>query len=213
MFVHLTLGTAADSGGLRQQWGRWHDDVAPGSAGWLRSVAGVTGDGRAVLCHFFDSVEAAGASSERPEHAAWWSGTETCLGLPLVSLETGDVHVEAPHEAAGAGFVQVMRATVQDRARFERVEEEIGPLFMEARPDFLTGYRAWFPDGSLAAIDFFRSEAEARAGESAPMPDRLREGFQEWLGLLTATEWYDLAEPWHAAPVPLGRQEGSTTNG
>jgi hypothetical protein len=50
------------------------------------------------------------------------------------------------------------------------------------------------------AVDFFRSEAEAREGEQQEMPDDLQQRFGEWMALLADTEWFDLTDPWLAAP-------------
>ncbi len=81
-----------------------------------------------------------------------------------------------------------MRATVRDRERFEAVEERIGPRFLEQRSDFLGGFRLWSAGGSLLAVEYFRSEAEARAGEAKPMP----------------TSSPDLASGSHSSPSPSG---------
>lgn len=205
MFVQLIVGRVADAAGLRHQWEGWHRELAPGAAGWLGSTGGITTDGRFVLAVRFTSQEAARSGSGRSERAAWWSRTRACLHGTEVFLETTDVNVVHEDDPDAAGFVQVMRAHVRDRRRLEAIEAEIGPAFRELRPDLLGAYRAWFPDGTLAAVDYFRSEAEARAGEAKEMPDALRAGFGEWMSLLEGTEWHDLVDPWLAAP-PLTRR-------
>lgn len=98
-------------------------------------------------------------------------------------------------DPTAAGFVQVIRATVPDRARFEAVEESLGPAFVAHRPDFLAGYRVWLSDSELVAVDFFSSEAEARAGEAKEMPDELRRGFADWMASLEDVEWLNLPDP------------------
>ncbi len=52
----------------------------------------------------------------------------------------------------------------------------------------------------MVAVDYFRSEAEARAGESTEMPEELQAGFAEWMGLLSDHEWLDLNDPWLRMP-------------
>lgn len=200
MFVRVVVGRVADADRLQRQWDRWREELAPGAVGWLGSVGGVTADRRVVMAERFTSAEARNTHARRPEQAAWWSQAETCLDGPPDLLETGDVTAYEMHDSAAAGFVQVMRAAVRDRARLEVVEAEIAPAFFALRPDFLAGYRAWFPDGVLVAVDHFTSETEARAGESREMSDELAAGFREWLSLLERTEWFDLADPWVAAP-------------
>ena len=200
MYLQLTVGRAADPDELGRQLERWERELAAGAQGWLGSTGGVTPDGRFVLVHRFDSAEAAGASSERPAHQAWWSMTEAALEGPPTRLQTGDVAVVHAQQPAVSGFAQVMWTRVKDRARFEELEAAFTTSFIELRPDFLAGYRAWFPNGSVAAVDYFRSEAEARAGEAREMPDQLAAGFEEWMSLMEGTEWYDLPDPWLAAP-------------
>src|SRR5205085_7190716 len=121
------------------------------------------------------------------------------LADPVV-LETADVTLHGGQGWETARFVQLMRAQVRDRRRFEAIEDEITPQFMQLRPDMLAAYRAWLPDGSVAAIDYFTFEGEARAGEQKQMPDVLGEGFKEWMSLLDDVEWFDLPDPWTVTP-------------
>ena len=195
MFLRLVVGGVTDPDALERQLGHWIDGVAAGAAGWLGSTGGMTADGRAVMVSRFVGRQSA-ATAVSEEAAAG-----ECLVHPLSVSETDDVTVvDAGGDQAGAGFVQLMRATVADRERFEALEAEIGPAFAEFRPDFLAGYRAWFPDGTMAALDYFRSESEARAGEAREMPATLREGFSQWLSLVQGAEWYDLLRPRIAFP-------------
>lgn len=172
MFLQLILAQAGDIAGLRRQCDQWRREVAHSAEGALGSTAGITPDGRFVLTTRFQSPEAAASSSRRAERRAWWAATEECLAGPATVLETTDVTVVHENDPAAAGFVQVMRGRARDRARFEAIEAEIGPAFLALRPDALASYVAWFPDGTFAVTDYFSSEAEARAGESAEMPKR-----------------------------------------
>lgn len=51
------------------------------------------------------------------------------------------------------------------------------------------------------AVDYFRSEAEARAGEAKSIPDDLVAGFGEWQLLVAEPEWFDLTDPWLVTPM------------
>jgi hypothetical protein len=200
VFVQVVLGRAADAAAVRRQWDRWATDLAPGAAEFVGATGGVTTDRRVVFITRFESEHAARANTERPEQDRWWRETVTgALADPEV-LETADATLHGGEGWEAALFVQVMRAQVRDRRRFEAIEDEITPWFMQLRPDLLAAYRAWFPDGSVAAIDYFTSEAEARTGEQKEMPDVLGERFREWMSLLDEVEWFDLADPWTATP-------------
>lgn len=198
MFLQVAAGPVTDGERLRRQWDRWATERGPAATGWLGTTGGVTPDGRGVVVHRWSSAGQAGAGIPGAEEAEWWSATRACLGNAIVR-ETHDVTVQALGDQRDAGFVQVMVGTVASRAAVEEVEAEIGPAFMAFRPDFLTGFRAWFPDGTLAAVDYFRSEAEARAGEGRPMPAGLQAGFGRWLSLVEGAAWYDLPQAWHAS--------------
>ncbi len=199
MFLQLHVGPVTDGDRLRRQWERWRAELGPAADGWLGSTAGLAGN-QAVLVHLFTSGEVAAAAARRPDHQAWWSATEATLAEPVTTLETAEVTVQHLPEPGSAGFVQVMVASVPDRAGLEQVEAEIAPAFVAFRPDFLGGYRAWFPDDTLAAVDYFRSEADARAGESRPMPPALEAGFQRWMSFVHEPDWHDIADPWPASP-------------
>ena len=166
--------------------------MAAGAAGFAGATGGVTADHRAVLVTRFES-----------EHAARGHGAQAVVGAlaePPEVLETADVTLHGGQGWETARFVQLMRARVRDRRRFEAIEDEIAPQFMQFRPDALAAYRAWFPGGNVIAIDYFTSEEQARAGERKQMPDHLAHRFGEWMSLLDDVEWFDLTDPWIATP-------------
>jgi hypothetical protein len=64
------------------------------------------------------------------------------------------------------------------------------------RPDYLGGIGAYYGDGQFTSFSYFTSEADARAGESQPMPEGLDETMQEWQTVMNVSGWFDLKDPW-----------------
>lgn len=95
-----------------------------------------------------------------------------------------------------------MRARVPNRHRLEAVEAAVGDQFATVRRDFLAGLRAWTGPDRLTVVDWFTSEADARAGEAIDIPADLGALFSEWMSLLQDVEWYDLHQPWQISPGP-----------
>jgi hypothetical protein len=200
MFVQVILGRVADTGRLRERWEAWAEHLAPGADGWIGSTAGITGDGDFVLVARFDSEAAARRNSARTEQDTWWHETVSALDGDPEFHDSADVSVAIGAPSDDAGFVQVMRARVGDRARFVNIEEQLAGPFHRARPDLLGALRAWHADGTLTAVDWFSSVAEARAGERQDMSEQLRTLFGQWQEQLVDTRWFDLPDPWHASP-------------
>lgn len=199
MFVQIFTGTTGDGAALRRQWEDWLARLAPGADGWLGSTGGLAGNGEAIFVARFATEADARRNSERPEQGEWWAGTEKAFATPPAFTETADVVVLADGGSDAAGFVQVMRARCSDRARWEAVEEGAAGLWAEARPDFMGALRVWSGD-VVHCVDYFTSEAEARAGERQEPPEELKRLFGEWMSLLGEQVWYDLPEPWLASP-------------
>jgi hypothetical protein len=80
----------------------------------------------------------------------------------------------------------------------EQIESDIADAWHMWRPDMLGAYRVWLPDGRMLAVDYFTSEAEARAGEQSEPPPEVAEAFPRWLAQQADQEWFDLPEPWVA---------------
>ena len=192
-FVGLARGAVADPDALRRGWDDWQARATARSSGWLGSTAGIAPSGRWAAALRYSSEEAARAARD--------DVASVLPGAAAVEL-TGDVQVVEGNGAPAAGrFVQVMRARVVDRRRFEDVEAAIGGRFAELRPDFLTGIRALTAPDRLTVVDWFTSEAEARAGEAAGVPPELGALFGDWMSLLHDVEWDDLVEPWQEHPA------------
>lgn len=195
MFVQLILGNATDVDLIERQMGAWMRDLAPGAEGWLGATAGKSSQGPHCTVVRFESEEAARANSERPEQGEWWQATEAAYEGPVTFVDSSDVSTFGPGGSDDAGFVQLMRAQLSDRARLEAIEAEIESALRQWRPDIIGGLRVWEPDDTLTAVDYFTSEEEARRGEAQETPAELVEPFQEWQGLMSDVEWYDLGDP------------------
>ena len=192
--VLLARGTVADPDALRRSWDEWHDRVASDENAWLGSTGGISSAGQWLAAIRYSSEEAGRmATADADATPSFLSGATT--------LEvTGDVHlVEGNGSPDGGGLVQFMRAHVADRQRLGEVEGAVGNRFAAVRPDFLAGLRAWTGPGRLTVVDWFTSEADARAGEAGGVPTDLGALFGEWMSLLSDVEWYDVADPWQVA--------------
>jgi len=199
MFVQIMTGKPADAVGLRRQWDEWMAHVAPGAIGWLGATGGVSSQGDAVIVARFESEEAARANSDRAEQGEWWAETEKYFEGPVEFYESADVTDFWGGGSDAAGFVQLMRATCSNRDRLEELEGESDALLREHRPDVLGGLRVWNAP-TVVAVDYFTSEAEARAGEQREMPDAMKAVWEEWGSLLSDMTWFDITEPWLAGP-------------
>jgi hypothetical protein len=200
MFVQVILGRVRDAERLRERCEAWAERLAPSADGWMGSTAGITGDGDFVFVVRFASEAAARRNSARPDQDAWWQETVSALDGHAEFHDSTDVTLAIGAPSDAAGFVQVMRARVADRARFVEIEERLAEPFHRARPDLLGALRAWHDDDTLTAVDWFSSVADARAGERQEMSEQLKTLFGQWQEQLADTRWFDLLDPWHASP-------------
>ena len=92
-----------------------------------------------------------------------------------------------------AGFVQVMKSTGVDRAQVEKMDAAFEP-FAGQRPDLLGGLRVWTGPSSCIDVAYFTTEAEARKGEQAEIPDEMKELMSDFEGM-GETEYFDLTDP------------------
>ena len=196
MFVQIIEGRAADVDGMRRLMERWMRELRPGADGFLGTTGGVTSDGRAIAVVRFESPDAAAANSGRPEQGAWWSEMEQCYDGEVSFAESEDVHPFLGGGSDDAGFVQVMKGHGLDRATVERLDalfEEHVPAF---RPDIVGGLRVWTAADGGYEVTYFTSEADARAGESKPMPPEFDDVASDFERLMGNTEFLDLVDPW-----------------
>jgi len=87
----------------------------------------------------------------------------------------------------------VMKFTGVDRAQMEKMDAAFEP-FASQRPDLLGGLRIWTGPDSCLDVAYFTSEAEARRGEQADVPDEMHELMAEFQGI-GEPEYIDLTDP------------------
>ena len=196
MFIQLIEGRVSDEAAMRARWDTWMSDLAPGAQGWLGSTGGVSDDGLFVATARFESEEAARSNSARREQGQWWAETEKLMDGPASFLNCADVDTLGAGGSDDAGFVQIMHAQVADPDRMRTIEREGEEAFRRLRPDFLGGLRAWYGQRGLVAVDYFKSEKEARKGEAKEFPDAVKKQFDEWFSLLDGLRFLDLPRPW-----------------
>ncbi|HEX9712657.1 MAG TPA: hypothetical protein VGB52_08930 [Actinomycetota bacterium] len=194
MFIQVIKAKAADPAALERQWHRWQEDLAPGSIGYLGATGGITTKGIFIMAARFEDEKQARSNQDRSEQGAWWAETEKALDGPTFQ-ESTEVSVFTPG-SDDAGFVQMIQADVSDRARFDTLESALTQAFEQQRPDLIGGYRMWLPGSRAHVVNYFTSEAEARAGETKELPADLKARFDEWTGLMSNVEWFDINEPW-----------------
>jgi hypothetical protein len=197
VFVQVIEGRVSDKSGLRRQLDRWQAELRPGAVGFLGTTAGVTEDGVGVAIARFETAAAAKANSERAEQSAWWSETEQCFDGPVSFTGSEDVEEFLAGGSDDAGFVQVMKtAGGPDRTRMKDIDERFAEHAGTWRPDLIGGLRIWTGGTSTVEVNYFTSEAEARANENKEPPAELAELFAEYSDVIADTEFLDLREPW-----------------
>lgn len=193
MFVQVMECKTNDPAGFVEQGERWQREVRPGAIGYLGVTAGVTADRRAIAVVRFEDEASARANSERPEQSAWFQETSKLFDGEPTFTESSDVTEWMGGGSDEAGFVQVMKSTGVDRAQMERMDAAFAP-FADQRPDIIGGVRIWTGADSCIDVAYFTSEAEARKGEQAEIPDELKELMGEFQGM-GDTEYLDLTDP------------------
>ena len=194
MFVQLIEGRTSDPAGIKRMTDQWQKELAPGATGYLGSTGGVTADGKAIAMARFESEAAARANSDRPEQGAWWAEMSKHYDGEPSFTESTDVDEFLGGGSNDAGFVQVMKSTGVDRARVTKMDEQF-EQFSSGRPDLLGSIRVWTGPDSCVEFIYFRSEAEARAGEQQEMPAELQGMMEEFGDVMKNTEYLDLTDP------------------
>ena len=193
MFVQIVEGRTSDGKALMDHGDRWQSEVRPGAAGYLGVTAGVTADGRAIAIVRFEDEASARANSDRPEQTAWFEGMAKLYDSGPTFTESTDTTEWMGGGSDDAGFVQVMKSTGVDRGQVEKMDAAFEP-YANLRPDLLGGFRVWTGPDSCVDVAYFTSEADARKGEQAEMPDELKALMADYEDM-GEIEYLDLTEP------------------
>jgi hypothetical protein len=199
MFIQIVQGACRDADALQRQMDLWREELGPKAEGWLGSTGGVTDDNRFIGVVRFESKEAAARNSTRPEQGAWWAETEKCFDGEVTFHDCDEAMTFLDGGSDDAGFVQVMQGRVDDPERFRRFMELPMDMLHQARPELIGGSIAMEPDGHFTETIAFRSEAEAREGESKPLPEEARQAWEDEMALMQDVTYLDLRHPWFAS--------------
>lgn len=194
MFVQVIRGEVADRARIWDAFDRWERDLRPGADGFLGSTAGVTENGQFIAVARFESEEHARRNSDRREQGEWWAETEKLFTGPVDFFDSSDVDVSMGGGTNDAGFVQVLFGH-GDRERARSVLLQGEDVLRRERPDIVGGVTAWRSDGRFVDVAYFRSEAEARAGEKKELSEEARELFEQFSALMPVEEYLDLPDP------------------
>lgn len=201
MFVQVIEATTSDPAAVRAAMDRWMQELAPGATGWLGSTAGMTPDGRMVAVVRFDTEEHARANSDRAEQGEWWAEMAKLFDSDPVFRDSTRVLVDVRGNPDDAGFVQVMQGGSTDPERAWKLMEEDDTDWSAFRPDILGSISIGHADGRWTMVNYFTSEAEARAGEQKEAPAELQQQMEELMSLSTGEpEFLDIPEPWFSSP-------------
>ena len=193
MFVQIIEGTTSNPDALTAAGDAWQEDVRPKAIGYLGVTAGVGAGGKAFTIVRFEDEASARANSELPEQGAWFEKhLATAYDSPPAFTESSDVEEFMGGGSNDAGFVQVMKSKNVDRAKLEEMDKTF-EKFAGQRPDILGGLRAWTGADSCVDVMYFTSEADARKGEQAEMPDELKAAMESFGEM--DVEFLDLPDP------------------
>jgi hypothetical protein len=197
MFVQVIEGKVSDKSALRRQMERWEADLRPGAKGFLGSTGGVTDDGVGFAIARFETAAAAKANSDRAEQGTWWRETEKCFNGPVSFTDSEDVEEFLAGGSNDAGFVQVMKSSGgPSRAEVKELDKQFEKHAANMRPDLIGGLRIWTGTDSAVEVNYFTSEADARANEKKEPPPELAAAFAKYADVIANTEFLDLREPW-----------------
>ncbi len=195
MFIQIIQGKCTRQDECRDMGERWLRDLAPGADGWLGGTYGFTDDDQFMAIVRFESREAAAANAARPEQGAWWSEMEALFDGPAEFHDCDDVTLMMDGGSDDAGFVQVIRGTVEDPTTLKAMMADTAQLH-EMRPEILGGTLAIEADGTFIETVAFSDEESARRGEQMEMPDDVRQAMES---AMRDVSYVDLHHPWFAS--------------
>jgi hypothetical protein len=88
----------------------------------------------------------------------------------------------------------VMKVTGVDRTQIERLDATLDQ-YAALRPDLLGGLRVWTGPDRYVEAAYFTSEADARTGEQAELPEAVQAMMTEFQEIMANTEFLDLTDP------------------
>ena len=195
MFIQIITGKCNHEQECRAQLDRWLRDLEPGAPGWLGGTYGFTDDGTFVAVVRFESREAAAANAARPEQDAWWAEMAKLFDGDVEFHESDDITMLMSGGSDDAGFVQIMRGTVDDADALRSMMLDTH-LLHEMRPEILGGTLCIEEDGTFTETVAFSDEASARKGEQQSMPEDMRERME---ASMHDVSFLDLHRPWFAS--------------
>ncbi len=195
MFIQIIQGKCTRQDECRDMGERWLRDLAPGADGWLGGTYGFTDDDQFMAIVRFESREAAAANAARPEQGAWWAEMEALFDGPAEFHDCDDVTLMMDGGSDDAGFVQIIRGTVEDPSTLKAMMTDTAQLH-EMRPDILGGTLAIEADGTFTETVAFSDEESARRGEQMEMPDDVRQAMES---AMRDVSYVDLHHPWFAS--------------
>ena len=196
MFVQVIQGEVKEPDGLRTSLDRWVEDLSPGADGWLGTTWGMHGKSSFIALARFESAQAAGRNSERPEQGRWWADVASSLDGEARFADYDDVILLGAGGSDDAGFVQVMQGRVADVERERTMTRDFAQQpMMDFRPEILGGVAAFGDDGTFVQAIYFTTEAEAREGEKKAMPPDMQEMMEQSQANTTEIAFIDLSSP------------------
>jgi hypothetical protein len=201
VFIQVFQGRVESPETVYVELDQWVKEIAPGTHGWLRSAAGVTGDNRFVGLALWESERAAREHGARPEQERWMSAFSQLFPQPMTTLESADVVARMSGDPEHARFVQVMHRRVSDPARVHALMGSHLSQWTAFRPEIVGAVGSLFADGDYVSAVWFTDEQAAREGERRQPPHELQEEIEELRTLTTGQpEFFDLVNPWvHAS--------------
>ena len=201
MFVQVIKGKVSDPAAVRAHMDRWVDELSPGAQGWLGSTAGIAADGTLVAVVRFEDAAAAQRNSDRPEQGAWWAEMAKLIDGEATFQDSDRVMVDVRGNPEDAGFVQVMQGGSTDPERAWKLMEEDDTDWSAFRPDIIGSINIGHPDGRWTMVNYFTSEAEARAGEQKEPTPEMQQMMEELNALADGPPTFiDITEPIYSSP-------------
>ena len=196
MFIQIIQGKCSREDEMRAAIDRWQAELEPSAEGWLGGTYGFADDGTFVGVVRFASEEEARRNSERPEQGRWWAETERLFDGPVEFHDCRDVTMMLEGGSDDAGFVQVIRGTVDDPDRVRSLIEQTSGSLHAARPEVIGATFAVEDDGTFTETVAFTDEATARANESTEMPGEMSERVEQMQDQMHDVQYMDLHRPW-----------------